>query len=196
MTTAIQSAWEVVPTAPELNDQAKQFVLEINAKREAGIAAGKTEAESRLLMANTLRECGILLDSAKAALSDSQWKLAQSHFAFSEQQIAKATFVARRCPEPITDLQLALRLLCDVQLALGFAEFEGHGPQKLHPVNPAAVFVRHLTTFRSDLKTLAERAPIAEWSSTYAQQTYQMAEPLLKDIMAMTEQIKSKATQK
>lgn len=191
---SMMDKWRKVPTEPVLSEKAKSYIEQVNRSRAEAEQAGVGALEAELAFLNKTRECGVLLEDAKGTLSPNQWKLAQSSFEFTERQVQGLLDFARRFPEPITDAREAVRSLKDAQLALGFTDYaEGHGPQKLHEYNFAIVLTKRATDLVAEIRKAETRAPISEWSPSYAAQYCAMVSKPRDEINRSFELAKARA---
>lgn len=191
--TEVMQTWRDVPAAAELSPQARGFVQDIAARKESVRAKGQTALDNTLEFLNGTRELGLTIESAKGQLSKSQWKLAQEQFPFTERQVQGLLECARKFPEPITDIAAAMRYMPEAQLALGFGDYQGHGPQTIHDHNFALIVTKAATSFNALISKEAERTPIKTWEPSYARQCAQLLTPVADNLNRLLSQIADRA---
>ena len=105
----------------------------LSAKHQLGIAADETLRQAILRKLEITRQCGQIIDVARADLNDSEFTKATS---FLDETVIKSYLrFLRANPSPIDDLANALHAIRLALQTSGALEFQGHGVQMRHRPN-------------------------------------------------------------
>ena len=162
------------------------FIQWFDEQYRHGQERARLSSQMGIEAANALRECGKLLEAARADLPHGAYQLVLEGLEIArnrEKTTQLLLTLARRNPEPFTDAAHVQREFDDILRAAGELEFpQGHGKQRLHDVNLMEWVAKSVTGWRSELKKKVGEDPIEGWRPHEAQQLVTTMRPMIDDV--------------
>jgi hypothetical protein len=173
------------PEPPEIRSKLPRGELIVSFKQriselhEKGKQADEAVRQALINKIELTRQCGQTIASARADLQEREFASATDFL--SNESIQAYLKLARSNPEPVTDLEDAIRAIHAAMQTSGAIEFpSGHGPQTLHVASFFQKASGWIMAFTAGYKKFVRGNPVRNWDTDAAEQFIYSLKPILE----------------
>jgi hypothetical protein len=142
---------------------ALSFTSEVRQRHQEAIAAGENMRRAVQQALEKTRAVGMVLQSAESDLNHDEFKQLCSELPFSLDSVRSYLSFARKHPEPVTDLKVAMRLSVEAALTTGLLPAPERMALRLHEPNFISDAIQHVQLLAAAWAKYIKRKPLTEW---------------------------------